>query len=128
MKDKKMALYLYEALELRAEYESRIKTLKDCLPETKQNRDRFSFGRDDAGIRRPSPDFDVASAREDLRKQELKRRKLNSAIQQANFNHFIDFKGDSINLNEALETRKALNERIGEFHNQVVTSSYQRVI
>ncbi len=128
MKDKKKSLYLYEALELRAEYESRIKTLKDCLPETKQNRDRFSFGRDDAGIRRPSPDFDVASAREDLRNLELKRRKLNSAIQQANFNHFIDFKGDSVNLNEALETRKALNERIGEFHNQVVTSSYQRVI
>ena len=46
---------------------------------------------------------DVAYAREDLRKLELKRRKLNSAIQQANFNHFIDFKGDSINLNEALE-------------------------
>jgi len=128
MKDKKMALYLYEALELRAEYEARIKTLKDCLPETKQNRDRFSFGRDDAGIRRPSPDFDVASARRDLRKLELKRRKLNSAIQHANFNHFIDFKGDAINLNEALETRKALNEQIGELHNQVVTSSYQRVI
>ncbi len=128
MKDNKRALYLYEALELRAEYEARIKTLKDCLPETKQNRDRFSFGRDDAGIRRPSPDFDVASAREDLRKLEVKRRKLNSAIQQANFNHFIDFKGDSINLNEALETRKALNEQIGELHNQVVTSSYQRVI
>jgi len=128
MKDKKRTLHLYEALELRAEYDARIKTLKDCLPETKQNRDRFSFGRDDEGIRRPSPDFDVASARKELRKLELKRRKLNSSIQQANFNHFIDIKGDSINLNEALETRKALNEQIGEFHNQVVTSSYQRVI
>lgn len=128
MKDKKSALYLYEALELRAEYAARIKTLKDCLPETKQNRARFSFGRDDAEIRRPSADFDVASARKELRKLELKRRKLNSSIQQANFNHFIDFKGDSINLNEALETRKALNEQIGEFHNQVVSSSYQRVI
>ena len=128
MKDKKKALYLYEALELRAEFDARIKTLKDCLPEAKQNRDRFSFARDDEGIRRPSPDFDVASARKELRKLELKRRKLNSSIQQANFNHFVDFKGDSINLNEALETRKALNEQIGELHNRVVTSSYQRVI
>ena len=102
MKDRKRTLYLYEALELRAEYDSRIKTLKDCLPETKQNRERFSFARDDDGIRRPSPDFDVASARKDLRKLELKRRKLNSSIQQANFNHFIDFNGESINLNEAL--------------------------
>jgi len=127
MKDKKKTLYLYEALELRSEYDARIKTLKDCLPESKQNRDRFSFARDD-GIRRPSPDFDVASARKDLRKIEIKRRKLNSSIQRANFNHFINFNGDSINLSEALEMRKALNEQIGEFHNQVVTSSYQKVI
>jgi hypothetical protein len=99
MKDKKKTLYLYEALELRSEYDARIKTLKDCLPESKQNRDRFSFTRDD-GIRRPSPDFDAASARNELRKIENKRRKLNSSIQQANFNHFINFNGDSINLSE----------------------------
>lgn len=127
MKDKKKTLYLYEALELRAEYDARIKTLKDCLPESKQNRDRFSFARDD-GRSRPSPDFDLAAARKELRKIEMKRRKLNSAIQRANFNHFIDVSGDSINLSEALEMRKALNEQIGEFHNQVVTSSYQKVI
>jgi hypothetical protein len=127
MKNKKKTLYLYEALELRSEFDARIKTLKDCLPESKQNRDRFSFTRDD-GIRRPSPDFDVASARKDLRKIEIKRRKLNSSIQRANFNHFINFNGDSISLSEALEMRKALNEQIGEFHNQVVTSSYQKVI
>ncbi len=127
MKDKTKTLYLYEALELRSEYDARIKTLKDCLPESKQNRDRFSFTRDD-GMRRPSPDFDVASARKDLRKIEIKRRKLNSSIQRANFNHFINFNGDSINLSEALEMRKALNEQIGEFHNQVVTSSHQKVI
>jgi len=127
MKDKKKTLYLYEALELRSEYDARIKTLKDCLPESKQNRDSFSFTLDDL-IRRPSPDFDVASARKDLRKIEIKRRKLNSSIQRANFNHFITFNGDSINLSEALEMRKALNEQIREFHNQVVTSSYQKVI
>lgn len=127
MKDKKKTLYLYEALELRSEYDARIKTLKDCLPESKQNRDRFSFTRDD-GIHRPSPDFDAASARNELKKIENKRRKLNSSIQQANFNHFINFNEDSINLGEALEMRKALNEQIGEFHNQVVTSSYQKVI
>ncbi len=127
MKDKKKTLYLYEALELRSEYDARIKTLKDCLPESKQNRDRLSFTRDDE-IRRPSPDFDAASARKELRKIEIKRRKLNSSIQRANFKHFINFNGDSINLSEALEMRKALNEQIGEFHNQVVTSSYQKVI
>ncbi|MBU0988703.1 MAG: hypothetical protein KJ823_00780, partial [Proteobacteria bacterium] len=62
MAAKKKTLYLYEALELRSEYDARIKTLKDCLPESKQNRDRFSFTRDD-GISRPSPDFDLTAAR-----------------------------------------------------------------
>ena len=127
MEDKKKTLYLYEALELRSEYDARIKTLKDCLPESKQNKVRFSFGHDD-GKYRASADFDLASARKDLRKMELKRRKLNSAVQRANFNHVIDFNGEALNLSEALETRKALNEQIGEFHNQVVASSCQKVI
>jgi hypothetical protein len=124
----KRKLYLYEALELRSEHDARIKTLKDCLPETKQNRDRFSFARDDEARRRPSPDFDLGEARKDLRKLEFKRRKLNAAIQETNFKHRIDFSGESMNLNEALEMRKGLNERLGELHTQVVKFAYQRVI
>ena len=54
--------------------------------------------------------------------------KLNSAIQQANFNSLIEFSAESINLNEALETRKGLNGQIGELHTQVVKSAYERVI
>lgn len=121
-------LYLYEALELRSEYDARIKTLKDCLPETRQNRDRFAFSREDDCRLKPSPDFDVADVRRKLRKLEVKRRKLNSAIQQANFNSRVEFGAESINLNEALETRKSLNEQIGELHTQVVKSAYERVI
>jgi hypothetical protein len=128
-------LFLYEALELRAEYDGRIKTIKDCLPETRRNRDRFSLTREDDGKRRPSPDFNVADVRKQLRKLEVKRRKLNSAIQRANFNHRmanfnhrIEFDGELINLNEALEARKGLNVKIGELHTQVVNSAYQRII
>ena len=121
-------LFLYEALELRAEYDGRIKTIKDCLPETRRNRDRFSLTREDDGKRRPSPDFDVTDTRNQLRKLEVKRRKLNSAIQRANFNHRIEFDGELINLNEALEARKGLNVKIGELHTQVVNSAYQRII
>jgi hypothetical protein len=121
-------LYLYEAIELRAEYDARIKTIKDCLPETRRNRNRLSFGRDDDSHLRPSAGFDVAKAREALRTIEFKRRKLNSAIQKANFGHSMAFEGDSVNLNEALELRKALNERIGELHTQVTSSAYERVI
>ena len=57
---KKRKLQLYEALELRAEYDARIKTLKDCLPETRQNRGRVLFSHDDEVMRRPSSDFDVS--------------------------------------------------------------------
>jgi hypothetical protein len=128
MPDTKNKLFLYEALELRAEYDARIKTLKDCLPETKQNRERFSFSRDDTVKRQPAPDFDIVTARELLRKLELKRRKLNSAIQQANFNNHLEFGGNPISLSEALEIRKGLNERLGELHAQVVSSAYQKVI
>ena len=124
----KRKLFLYEALELRSEYDARIKTLKDCLPETRQNRDRLSFAREDEGRRRPTPDFDLTEARKELRNLEFKRRKLNSAIQETNYKHRIDFSGESSNLNEALEMRKDLNERIGELHTQVVKSAYQKVI
>ena len=124
----KRKLYIYEALELRSEYDARIKTFKDILPETRQNRDWLFFSRDDDGRRRPSSDFDMAEVRRQLRKLEVKRRKLNSAIQQANFNSRVEYRGESINLNEALETRKILNEQIGELHAQVVNSAYEKVI
>jgi hypothetical protein len=124
----KRKLYLYEALELRSEYDGRIKTVRDCLPETRQNRDRLSFTREDEGRRRTSPDFDLAEARKNLRNLEFKRRKLNAAIQETNYKERIDFASEPMNLNEALETRKGLNERIGELHTLVVKSAYQRVI
>jgi hypothetical protein len=128
MADATNRLLLYEALELRAEYDARIKTLKDCLPEAKANRGRFSMLREDDGQYRPSPDFDVTEVREQLRALEFKRRKLNSAIQQANFHHQIDLHGETLTLNEALEIRKGLNEQLGELHTQVVKAAYQRVI
>ncbi len=124
----KRKLFIYEALELRSEYDARIKTFKDTLPETKQNRDRLFLSRDDDGRRRPCSDFDMTEVRRQLLKLEVKRRKLNSAIQQANFNSQVEYRGESINLNEALETRKSLNDQIGELHTQVVNSAYEKVI
>ena len=128
MPDEKKRLLLFEALELRAEYDARIKTLRDCLPESKKNRDRFSFStRDDVRFQ-PSMDFDVNRVRKQMRALENKKRKLNSAIQEANFNYQVQFQDDTINLNEALELRKGLNEALGELHILVVNSSVQRVI
>lgn len=128
MPDVNNKLFLYEALELRAEYDARIKTLKDCLPETKQQRGRFVYTHDDTGMYRPSPDLSLSDAREQFGQLEIKRRKLNSAIQKANFTHTLVFSGDTLSLSEALEIRKGLNGQIGELHTQVVKAAYQRVI
>ena len=128
MADPQQQLLLYEALELRAEYDARMKTLKDCLPEGQQPRDRFAFAHADDSRARPSPEFDVAVAREQLRTLEFKRRKLNNAIQQANFQHQLEIGGEVITLSEALELRKGLNTQLGELHTQVVKATYQRVI
>ena len=74
------------------------------------------------------PGFSVSGAREQLRALEYKRRKLNAAIQRANFEHRLEHEGDDLSLTEALETRKALNERLGELHSQVVDSAYEHVL
>ena len=63
-----------------------------------------------------------------MRALEFKRRKLNAAIQRANFEHRIEHGGGDLSLTEALETRKALNGRLGELHTQVVDSAYERVL
>jgi hypothetical protein len=128
MAEKNDKLLLYEALELRAEYDGRIKTLKACLPEARNSRDRLSFGRTEEVRYRPSQEFDLTVVRDQLKKLEVKRRKLNSAIQEANFQHQILFDGETLNLNEGLEIRKGLNEQLGELHAQVIESAYQRVI
>ena len=127
MTEVRKTIRLYEALELRGEYDARIKTLRDCLPETRQNRGLFS-SQDNDSSRRPAPGFSVAEVRDQLRTLEFKRRKLNAAIQRANFEHRVEHEGDDMSLTEALETRKALNDRLGELHTQVVDSAYERVL
>ena len=121
-------LYLYEALELRAEYDARIKTFRDCLPETRGNRDRFGMYRDGEQQLHAAEDFDVAAVQESLRALEHKRRKLNNAIQRANYAHTVSADGETLDLSEALELRKGLSDRIGELHTQSVQSAYVRVI
>ena len=121
-------LRLYEALELRAEYDARLKTLKDCLPEACRERRHLSFDREEQSRNRPSPDFDLAEVRQQLKSLEFRRRKLNTAIQEANFQHQVEFGGESLRLSEALELRKGLNTQLGELHTQLVEAAYQRVI
>lgn len=121
-------LYLYEALELRAEYDARITAIKTCFAESETHRRGFSLHRDDDETRKPSPDFDPASERAAIRALEFKRRKLNSAIQKANFKTEIELGIETVNLLEALEVRKSLNKQIGENCTAMKDAAYQTVI
>ncbi|MFQ5633212.1 MAG: hypothetical protein ACE5I1_30975 [bacterium] len=69
-------LFLYEAIELRAEYDARIKTLKSILPENRKSRDTFSYCSNDDVKLRPASGFDVDGIRYGIKKLEFKLRKL----------------------------------------------------
>jgi hypothetical protein len=127
MTEARERLKLYEAIELRSEIDARIRTIRDCLPEARKSRGRLFSLREEGNLR-PSPEFDLEAARKQLKRLELRRRKLNVAIQQVNFQHRIEHDGESMTLSEALEVRKRLNEAIGELHEQLVDSAWQRVI
>ena len=128
MPDEKNNLFLYEAIELRAEYDARIKTLKDLLPESRPNRDRRLFHRDDEARTRPVRGFDLGQCRQEMGALNGKRRKLNSAIQRANFDNRVTVAGQEVAIAEALEFRRAVNERIGELSSQLAASAYERVV
>jgi hypothetical protein len=127
MVSQRKLLQLYEALELRADYLARIGTIKELLEEGSSKSGR-GFYREPESVKRPSPDFDPAQARDELKKLELKQRKLNSAIQKANFEARVDFEGEEINLLEALEVRKGVKLKIAELKKQSLESAYQTVI
>ena len=83
MTEVRKTIRLYEALELRGEYDARIKTLRDCLPEARQNRDLFSR-RDNDSSRRPAPGFSVSEARVEFRQ-------LNRQIRAASFEVEVEY-------------------------------------
>ena len=102
------------ALELRAEYDARIKELRSLLPEAKESRERFAFRADEDAKRRPVAGFSTQAVRDDLNALTARKRALNAAIQRANFDSQITVQAETMSLSEALELRKAVNEQIGE--------------
>ena len=128
MPDSDKRLLIYEALELRSEYDAQIETLRKCLPESR-NSSRASFlERGDAGSYRPADAVDPAELRREIRALEHKRHKLNAAIQAANFTNTVRVGGEEVTLAEALELRKAANTRVGELGSQLVRSAAVRVV
>lgn len=127
MPDKKGNLYLFEAIELRKEYDRRIKLLEQLLRGGQDKQDRL-FHRGDEEKREPSADLDLGKMEENLKNIQTKRVKLNQAIQLANFESKIEYEGETIPIAEALELRKNLTSDLETISQRVLDSAYTRII
>lgn len=130
MPDEKGNIFLYEALELRGEFDGRIKTLKESLPENRYGNDGGSALRWGGDISKavPAPDVDAAALRAQLKALEYKRRKLNAAIQEANFRNTVLVQNETLTIAEALELRKEKRDSIAELHRRATSAAFVRVI
>lgn len=119
-------LYIFEAIELRNEYDRQIWLIEKLIEEEHAQRDRF-YGREEEE-KEPVSEFSPNEFEETLKKIQTKRVKLNQAIQVANFNHQIEFNGEKISVAEALEIRKNLFADLDAIATRVTNSAYKRVI
>lgn len=127
MPDDKGNLYLFEATELRNEYDRHIKLLEKLIEGDQNKSDRFFNNRDEEE-KEPASDFNQKELEEKLKKIQIKRVKLNQAIQVANFKYQIDYDGEKISIAEALEIRKNLLTDIEAISQRVISSAYKRII
>ena len=125
MGDRKGNLYLYEAIELRNEYDRHIGLLQGLLGEPSKRRGIFNNDDED---KEPVTDFDPKEAEEKLKKLQIRRVKLNQKIQETNFEEKIDCEGENISIAEALVLRKNLLTDLNAVAARVEKSSYRRVI
>lgn len=127
MPDEKKNLYLFEAIELRKDYDRRIKLLDQLLGSEGGKQDRF-FHRSDEEKKEPSAELDLRKMEENLKNIQTKRVKLNQAIQLANFEYKIEYEGETIPIAEALELRKNLTSDLEAISRRVLDSAYTRII
>jgi hypothetical protein len=127
MPDEKGNLYVFEAMELRNEYDRHIKLLEQLVLSDQSKRDRLFAAREEEE-REPATGFDPKQVEEQLKKLQTKRVKLNQAIQVANFEAQIDYRGEQISLAEALEIRKRLRADLDALSQRVQNSAYKRII
>jgi hypothetical protein len=127
MPDENKNLYLFEAIELRKEYDRHIKLMEELLAE-EDNRDEGLFRSREEDEKEPAPGFDARKIEMELKKLKVKRMKLNQAIQKANFKYQIDLGGESITIAEALDLRKNLLNDLKSISHRVMGSAYKRII
>ena len=125
MPDKKNNLFIYEAIELRQEYDKHIKVLENLIEEKRGKRDFLSREEDEL---RPAKDFDVKLIQEKLQKLQTKRVKLNQELQLTNLKTTLNYDGNEITLSEALEIRKNLIKDITILSDKLNKSAYVKII
>lgn len=125
MSNEKGKLYLFEAIELRNQFDRVIKLLDNVLNEDNHNK---SFLRNEEDIKEPAKDFDPNEIDDQLKKLQTKRVKLNQEIQKTNFNTHISFDGEEISLAEALDVRKNLIADLNFMSGKVKNSAYKKII
>lgn len=130
MPDNKGNLYLFEAVELRNEYDRHIKLIENLLGLEESQSKEMRFYRDTTGVeeKEPAAGFNPKELEEKLKKLQTKRIKLNQAIQMANFETEIDYNGEKISIAEALEIRKNLLADIKAIAQRITDSAYKRII
>ena len=129
MPDAKWNLYLFEAIELMAEYDRHIKLIEGLLGQSEDPKGMRLF-RDasETEEKQPAKGFNPAEMEEKLKKLQTKRVKLNQAMQKANFDAEFVFDGEQISLSEALEVRKNLLADLEAIGQKISESTYKRVV
>jgi|GEM_PF-348494 hypothetical protein len=130
MPDNKGNLFLFEAIELRNEYDRHIRLIENLLGLHESESKEMRFYRDTAGDeeKKPAEGFNPKELEEKLKKIQSRRIKLNHAIQKANFEIGFDYNGEKISIAEALEIRKSLLSDNKAAANRVSDSAYRRII
>lgn len=125
MPDNKNNLFIFEAIELRQEYDKHIKVLENLIEEKREKRGFLSREEDEL---QPAKDFDIKLVQEKLQKLQTKRVKLNQELQLANLKTKLNYDGDEITLSEALEIRKNLIKDITILGDKLNESAYVKII
>lgn len=125
MPDNKNNLFIYEAIELRQEYDKHIKVLENLIEEKREKRGFLSREEDEL---QPVKDFDVKLIQEKLQKLQTKRVKLNQELQLANLKTKLNYDGNEITLSEALEIKKNLIKDINILSDKLNESAYVKII
>ncbi|MCK5156975.1 MAG: hypothetical protein KAQ69_11130 [Spirochaetales bacterium] len=120
-------LLLFQALELRNNYDRKISLLKSIFETTGSKRDIFSV-RSDIDRKDFDDAFDFKQVEKDLKILETKRVKLNQAVQIENFSKTFQFKRSDISIAEALEIKKGLLSDIEALSGKVKKSAFKEIV